>query len=168
MGLQNTRMRCHGDALLSNSVTRPGWHATTDFETFYFETNWITGDFRTVNLTFRSCMLPWVLCIWRICHFVVACYHVQGCEYQIWATKRWNVLRKCTLKCWVGLGCPSPLRLHQREDKVAQARGRFVQNRGEWVADRIPGGHATTKCAIYISKVTRCSRCNALGGLFIS
>ena len=23
----------------------------------------------------------------------------QGCEYRIWATKRWKVLRKCSLKC---------------------------------------------------------------------
>jgi hypothetical protein len=35
-----------------------GWHATTDFETFEMETIWITGDFRTINITFRSCMLP--------------------------------------------------------------------------------------------------------------
>jgi hypothetical protein len=36
----------------------PGWHATTDFETFEMETIWITGGFRTINLRFRSCMLP--------------------------------------------------------------------------------------------------------------
>jgi hypothetical protein len=27
----------------------------------------------------------------------------QGCEYSIWATKRWKVLRKCGLKCLFGL-----------------------------------------------------------------
>ena len=27
----------------------------------------------------------------------------QGCEYRIWASKRWKVLRKRILKCWFGL-----------------------------------------------------------------